>query len=101
MRGAGVGDGVGDGVGAGVCANVLSGSFVAAKPATPRVGINFTNDRLLVEVFLPLDFFLVVTGGSPWRKENYLFMGTMVPEPTPWVLSAPYFNWTTFAFPNR
>lgn len=112
MRGAGVGDGDGDGVGraggpwsgggvgVGVCAIALSGSWVAANPATPSVGINLTNDLRLAEVFFV--FFLFATEVLLREKKvRYLFTGTIVPVPTPWVLSAPYFNWTTFALPNR
>ena len=47
IRGAGVGDGDGDGSGegVGVWAEVVSGSFVATKPAAPRAGSSFTNVR--------------------------------------------------------
>jgi len=47
IRSGGVGDGDGDGSGegVGVWAEVVSGSFVATKPAAPRAGSSFTNVR--------------------------------------------------------
>ena len=34
-------------------------------------------------------------------NNGYLFIGTMVPVPTPCVLDLPYFIFTTFALPKR
>src|SRR5215217_1595845 len=100
MRGAGVGDGEGRGVGDGVCASASSGNFDTARPVAPRAGSSLTKVRLptfllLARVFSALFFFMVI--GSP----GYLFIGTIVPVPTPCVLGFPYFCFTTFAFPNR
>jgi hypothetical protein len=49
MRSGGVGEGLG--VGEGVCASASMGSFVAARPAAPMAGSNFTKARRVVLVF--------------------------------------------------
>jgi len=98
MRGAGVGEGLGDGKGdgEGVCAKVFSGVLLATKPAAPIAGNNLTKDRRLLDVFLLPRFSLSTVAHLTY----WFFIGTIVPEPTPCVLPAPYLILTTFALPN-
>jgi hypothetical protein len=98
IRGGGVGEGLGDGRGdgEGVCANAFRGVLFATKLAAPSAGNNFTNDRRLFEVLRLARFpFFTVSNLVYW-----FFIGTIVPEPVPCVLSAPYLIFTTFALPN-
>src|SRR6185503_18363299 len=84
MRGVGVGEGLG------VCASASIGSFVAARPAAPMAGSSFTKARRVVLVFL-----IFLTTDYTDERQIYLFMGSIVPVPTPCVLDFPYFSFTT------